>query len=267
MPPLSSEYAQVERPLIAQLVAMGWQHLAGDTEVPDFTERASFRAVLLEGRLRAALRRLNLDDDEQPWLDEGRVSQAVSALERLGTAKLLEANQRASALLMGGTLVEGDPVRHAGKSVTAQYIDFAHPERNDFLVINQFRADLPGGQGFIIPDAVLFVNGIPLVVVECKSPASTDPIAEGITQLLRYANQRSWVEAEEGVERLFHFNLLMIATAWFQSRAGAVGGLYAHYLEWKDTSPIPPAEAAAELGVASLSAQQTLVAGMLRPAH
>ncbi|NTU82077.1 MAG: type I restriction endonuclease subunit R [Chloroflexales bacterium] len=267
MPHLPSEYTQVERPLIEQLVTMGWQHLTGDTEVSDFTERASFREVLLVGRLQAAIRRLNLDADGQPWLDAGRVSQAVSALERLGTAKLLEANQRATELLTGGTIVDGDPVRHGGKGVTAQYIDFAHPERNDFLVINQFRVDLPGGQSYIIPDLVLFVNGIPLVVIECKSPAITNPIEEGITQLLRYTNQGTWADAEKGVERLFHYNLLMIVTSWFQARAGAVGGLYDYYLEWKDTSPVPATQVATELGVGSLSAQQTLVAGMLRPAH
>lgn len=95
MADLPNEYTQVERPLIEQLRLMGWQHITGDTEVPDFTERSSFREVLLAGRLREKLRALNLDEHGQPWLDDARLRQAVSALERIGAPKLMEANQRA----------------------------------------------------------------------------------------------------------------------------------------------------------------------------
>ncbi len=61
------EYDLVERPFCEQLKAMGWQWIEGDTDVPDFTERANFREVLLKGRLATALRKLNLRDG-QPWL-------------------------------------------------------------------------------------------------------------------------------------------------------------------------------------------------------
>ncbi|MBW1691422.1 MAG: hypothetical protein DRG87_07460 [Deltaproteobacteria bacterium] len=74
----------------------------------------------------------------------------------------------------------------------------------------QFRVDVPGGKTFIAPDIVLFVNGIPLVVAECKSPNITNPMEEGINQLLRYSNQRHEVEEEEGSERLFYYNQCMI---------------------------------------------------------
>lgn len=127
--------------------------------------------------------------------------------------------------------------------------------------------DAPGGQSFIVPDAVLFVNGIPLVVVECKSPAITDPLGAAIAQLLRYSNQRGWIEAEEGAERLFHYNQLLVATSFEHARAGTIGASPEHFLEWKDTSPVPTAQVAASLGVEQLSRQQSLVAGMLRPAH
>jgi hypothetical protein len=64
---------------------------------------------------------------------------------------------------------------------------------------------------------------------------------EAITQLLRYANAREWMHANEGVERLFHYNQVMIATCWYEARVATVGASYEHYLEWKDTSPVPPA--------------------------
>lgn len=117
----------------------------------------------------------------------------------------MEANQTATHLLLKGTVVEGDPDLHGGHNQTVRYIDFDHLERNDFLVVDQFRADA-AGRDPIIPDLVLFVNGIPLVVVECKSPSITDPMDAGIDQLLRYTNNRPWVEEDEGVERLFHYN-------------------------------------------------------------
>ena len=70
-----------------------------------------------------------------------------------------------------------------------KFIDFANPANNDFLVISQFKVDLTSGRGHIIPDAVLFVNGIPLAVAEFKSPGIQNPIQEAINQLLRYSNQ------------------------------------------------------------------------------
>ena len=210
-----NEYTKVEQPLMQQLAGMGWEWLEGDIDVPYLTERQSFREVLLVDRLRQAIQRINLDEDGQPWLDESRVNRAVGDLERLGTHKLMEANQAATDLLLRGTVVEGDPRLHGARDQIARFIDYDPPENNDFLAINQFRVDPPGAQGdrgFIIADAVLFVNGIPLVVIECKSPNITDPMEAAIDQLLRYSNQREWVETDEGVERLFHYNQIMVAT-------------------------------------------------------
>lgn len=267
------ETTRVELPFIQQLQALGWNYLSGDTQVPDFTERTSFRQVLLTGRLRAALRRINLDSADQPWLDEAhpegaaRINEAVNRLERLGQPNLIEANQAATELLLKGTQVEGP---EGGKHVTIHYLDFDHPERNDFLVINQFRVDPPWaapGQGYIVPDLVLFVNGIPLVVVEAKSPTIEDPLTEAINQLLRYSNQREDVTEVEGAEALFHTAQLLVATCGETAQLGAVGADYRHYQEWKDPYPLDPPQLAAGLGVETLSAQQLLVAGVLTPAH
>ena len=73
--------------------------------------------------------------------------------------------------------------------------------------------DEPGGQAkkYVSPDVVLFVNGIPLVVIECKSPYITDPMAEGIKQLRRYANQRG-MGMPEGNEQLFWTNQFVVST-------------------------------------------------------
>jgi type I restriction enzyme R subunit len=164
------EKTYVEIPFIEQLKGMGWDHIEGDIDVPYLTERESFRDVLLTGRLRDAIEKINLDDGGEPWLDDDRVNEVVSRLERISAPKLSEANKKAYDLIVQGIEVAGDPDKHDGREKNVALIDFDHPERNDFIAINQFRADVPGGKTFIDPDIVLFVNGIPLVVVECKSP-------------------------------------------------------------------------------------------------
>jgi type I restriction enzyme R subunit len=79
------------------------------------------------------------------------------------------------------------------------------------------------------------VNGIPLVVVECKAPLAPEPIATAIDQLRRYSNQRSRYEENESNERLFHTNQILVATCFDEARAGTIGAPGRHFFEWKDT--------------------------------
>ena len=265
------EYATVEKPFLDQLAGMGWTVVTGSLDLPSMTGRESFREVLLKADLRAALARINRRDGA-PWLDDSRISQAVSAIERIGAPRLMEANQAANELLLKGIPVEGLPDWDQGRSRTIHYIDWDRPENNTFKAVNQFRVDCPGGlaKEFIVPDITLFVNGIPVVVVECKSPATSEPIASAIDQLRRYSNQRraaGEVEDNEGNERLFHTSQFLVATSYDEARVGTISAEAEHFLEWKDTAPIPLAEVQKELGKDSLASQNKLIAGMLRPAH
>jgi type I restriction enzyme R subunit len=268
---LPTEYTEVERPLLRQLIGMGWTHVEGSKSEPTPSERETFREVVLSGRLRAALRRINVDEDGYEWLDESRVAQAEAALLRAPALKLIEANQEVTSLLLTGTTVEGIEGREGGRGQTVHFIDWEHLERNDFLAINQFRVDEPGGQAhkYVVPDIVLFVNGIPLVVIECKSPYITDPAVEAIDQLQRYANRRARVHDDEGNERLFHSNQFVVATCNERAMAGTFTAEGEHFSEWKETEPVSREAVATELGkaVERLSSQDVLVAGMLRPAH
>ncbi|WP_420594324.1 type I restriction endonuclease [Deinococcus sp.] len=160
----SPEYTEVEFPLLEQLSLMGWSHLAGDKYVPALTERELFKQTLLESRLRAAIRRINTP--HCPWLDDSHITQAVNQFTRLpaGLHGLLAINAHLTRLLLGGVQITGPENR----GVTLQVVDYRDPDRNDFLAINQFWVDPPGytgGAGFIVPDVVLFVNGLPLVVI------------------------------------------------------------------------------------------------------
>jgi type I restriction enzyme R subunit len=247
------EYDLVEKPFCEQLKAIGWQWLEGDTDVPELTERGSFREVLLKERLAAALRKLNLRDG-QPWLDDVRIARAIRDLEQAAGHRLMEINQSATELLLKGMVADGLPDWQQGRQQPVRFIDYENPATNDFLVINQFKVELTSGRGHVIPDAVLFVNGIPLVVAEFKSPGIQNPLQEAINQLLRYSNQRrelfpTLYTENEGVERLFHTNQLLIASNFFEARAATIGAPPEAYLEWADTSPVPTSTVAEELGV------------------
>jgi type I restriction enzyme R subunit len=272
------ELVTVEKPFVEQLLTMGWRYVEGDIDAPARTGRTTFTEVIQEATLRRQLHALNLNAAGQPWLDDERLSQAVGAITRIPAHRLMEANQAATELLLGGLTVEGLPDWDGGRGQTIHFIDWEHPERNEFTVVNQYRVDCPPGytrgKAFIVPDLVLLVNGIPLVVVECKSPSVPEPLAEAVDQLRRYSNQRrasGEVDDNEGNEPLFHTNQLLIATSFDEARVGSVGAAFRHYAAWKTVVGADgqgaEAEVAAALGKAQLSEQERLVAGLLRPAH
>ena len=272
------ELDDVEKPFVAQLQGLGWLHVEGSLDNPAITGRANFAEVIQEAVLRERLRALNPGQDGQPWLDDTRLSEAVAAITRLGTHKLMEANEKATELLIKGLTVDGLPGRDGGRGQTIRYIDWDAPAGNRFTVINQYRVDCPpgfnSGKAFIVPDLVLLVNGIPLVVVECKSPSVPEPLAEAIDQLRRYSNQRKAafeVDDNEGNEALFATNQLLVATSFDEARVGCVGAAFEHYAQWKTVvgpdgtgSEIEVAQA---LGKSGLSEQERLIAGLLTPAH
>jgi type I restriction enzyme R subunit len=269
------ELDEVERPFVEQLTAMGWRYVVGDIDQPAATGRASFAGVVQESMLRRQLYALNLREIagvEQPWLDDERLTQAISAITRIPSHRLMEANGTATELLLGGITVDGLPGWDGGRAQTIHYINWDHPERNEFTVINQYRVDCPPGfnrgKAFIVPDLVLLVNGIPLVVVECKSPSTPEPLAEAVDQLRRYSNARrasGEVDDNEGNEPLFHTNQLLVATCFNTARVGCIGAEFRHYAAWKTVAPMTEEEVCAKRGKSHLSEQERLVAGMFEP--
>lgn len=272
------ELDDVETPFVVQLQALGWTHLRGHLDAPAATGRVSFAEVIQVEALRTQLRALNPGPDGQPWLDDARLSEAVAAITRLGAHKLIEANQKATGLLVDGLTVDGLAGWDGGRGQTIRFIDWEVPANNRFTVVSQYRVDCPpgfnSGKAFIVPDLVLLVNGIPLVVVECKSPAIAEPLSDAVDQLRRYSNQRRAaleVDQNEGNEALFATNQLLIASCVDDARVGCIGAGFAHFAQWKTV--IGPdgsgseAEVAQRLGTPKLNAQERLVAGLLTPAH
>ncbi len=247
----SDELRLVEEPALKQLQSLDWNYIDGRTLVPESSdERTSLKEVVLERRLRAAVKRIN------SWISDENLDAVLRKLTHGQYTDLLRANQALWEILTSYTSVSQD-LGSGNRSHTVKIIDFENLDNNEFLCVNQFKVE--GATHKIIPDIVLFVNGLPLVVIECKSPYITNPMEDALTQLQRYANRRN-PNDNEGSERLFHFNQLMIATYRDRATVGTITSRIDHFLEWKDSYPTT----LTDLGK-DPSAQEILIQGLLRP--
>ena len=265
---LGPEWGLVEWPLLEHLCSLGWETMVWSERQPsDNVSRSSERDVLLEQRLRSALVRINPGSTGGPWLDETRIKAAVAELGSMPAgAKLLEANGQATNLLLQWVTVPGVEGWDGGRDRTINYVDWEDWSANDFLAVSQFPVATPGKAPNIRPDVTLFVNGIPLVVIEAKPPGSDSGIVDAIDQLRRYANQRG-TATPEGAEQLFWTNQFTIATTGERAEAATFTALPEHYMAWKDPFPSTREEVAESLGKAAeaVTQQELLTAGMLAP--
>lgn len=265
---LGPEWELVERPLLRHLASLGWKTLVWSERQPsDNVSRSSDRDVLLEQQLRSALVAINLGPTGEPWLDETRIKSAVAELGSMPAGvKLLEANRLSTDLLLGGTTVAGLEGWDGGRDQTIDYIDWDVRSNNDFLAVSQFPVATPGKAPNIRPDVTLFVNGIPLVVIEAKPPGKGSGITDAIDQLRRYANQRG-TEVTEGAEQLFWTNQFTVVTSRDRAEAATFTALPEHYMAWKDPFPATIDEVTASLRkpVDAVTQQELLTAGMLFP--
>ena len=269
-----SEYLNTEKPFLTQLQQLGWtvtNQPAGIPTDPAKSERSTFREVTLKAIFKQTVRAINTTDNGQPWLTDAQLETVYDEVTSHSRKSLIEANKSVWAMLLGKQKIIVDHNELTGEqAVPVKLIDFAHPERNSFRAINQFRIDTPGmGKGFIIPDIVLFVNGLPLVVVECKvqNEFTSNPLDEAVKQLRRYSNQREETQLaglKEGEESLFWFNQVTIATYGEKAYYGTITASRNHYYEWKDIYPEQYKTFTPPLG--QIRSQETLIQGMLPPA-
>ncbi|PKN68517.1 MAG: type I restriction endonuclease subunit R [Deltaproteobacteria bacterium HGW-Deltaproteobacteria-12] len=237
-----SEYANVERPFLDKLQQLGWEVVDHGTgfipQDPAVSKRTSFREVMMEQEFRSSLRRINLTDDGRSWLTEKQIDDVVREVITHPGVGLIAANKTIFELLTKNTTAIINELT-GEQSPLIRLIDFRHPERNSFIAINQFRIDTPGAsRSAIIPDIVLFVNGLPFVVIECKDKDVAEPLSEAFIQINRYSNRRDDDYGfREGEEKLFHANLFSIITHGTEARFGTITGEFDHYLNWKDIFP------------------------------
>ncbi len=263
-----SEYKFVEKPFLDQLAALQWSIIDQGSAIPTDPSkslRSSFHEIVIKEELFKALQAINKTEDGQSWLSDKQLDEIYSDLTGQ-SGGLVEANQAIQSLLYKYTTDQNDLTGEVNPDV--QIIDFKNPEKNRFLAINQYRIDTPGCvKTCIIPDIVLFVNGLPLAVVECKDGNSftSNPMSEAMIQLWRYSNQRAETRRaglREGEERLFHFNQLMIATDGENARIGSITSNSDQYFYgWRSIYPEKYQNFTSPLG--KTREQETLIQGTL----
>nr|WP_204612839.1 type I restriction endonuclease subunit R [Defluviitalea raffinosedens] len=238
---LGNEETLVELPAIEYMQnVLHYDFIHGKELIPEKGERETFTEVILGNRLKKALRRLN------PWMDEDNLNKSVRYLSRpenLGTS-LLEINEKLYDAIVDLKFTVDQDIYGNGqkKPQTVYFIDWENVDNNDFLVTRQFEVKTLSGKS-IFPDIVVFVNGIPVVVLECKSPflerGKNENIGkkEAFEQLRRYMNERDR-NTLEGNPRLFYTNFFTGILNKYHAYVGTISSKYNHYLEWKDPYPI-----------------------------
>ena len=188
---LDLDEAGYEAQVLEWLSGIGWTHVFGPEIAPNglTPERESFKDVILAERLEDAIARIN------PNLTKDVVRRVRQRIESPGETDILKANQ-----LIHQWFTEGmqEQVRHANGEETTELvrlIDFENIENNDWAAVNQFRSilddhELQEDLGNRVPDIVLFVNGIPLAVIELKNPSNSETtIQDAFNQLQTYKEQ------------------------------------------------------------------------------
>jgi len=208
----------VELFAIAQFEQLGYQHVHGPSLAPDADppERNRWDEVLLTGRFTQALQRIN------PKLPVAMLHSAVKEVARLHSPDLLTSNEAFHRLLTEGVKVstqqDGDE-----RGEIVWLVDFNQPENNEFLVVNQFT--IIENNANKRPDLLLFVNGLPLVVIELKNPADANTtLKSAFKQLDTYKHT---------ISSLFTYNALLVVSDGLEAKAGSLSAGLSRFMAWK----------------------------------
>ena len=250
--PVWNEEHVSEAPAVDLLQSLGYPYIPPEALEG---ERASLKEAILAGRLATALRHLN------PWLSDENATQAIRRIAHTSAGNLAEANQAIYTSLTYGVALEQNRGR-GRKSHTARFFDFDEPKRNDWVVTRQYR--VRGSKKDILPDVTVFVNGLPLVVIECKSPTVGEGWrAEAIKQLRRYQEAEDrW--KQQGAPKLFETVQILIGTCGQRAVYGTLGTPERYYFEWKEPHPLGLTALAQKLEREPTS-QDILLYGLLEP--
>ena len=210
--------SDIEQMTIEILQSRGYEYLYGPDIAPDgqLPMRTSLGEVVLREKLETAVRRLN------PSLPAAVLDEAVKTVLRIGSTDLLADNEQFHDLLTQGVTVSVyEQGEERGKKVWL--VDFDDPWNNDFTVVNQFTVVENGHN--LRPDVVLFVNGLPLVVMELKNAADEEAtITAAYNQIETYKAQ---------IPSLFIYNELIVISDGLEARAGSLSAGLSRYVAWK----------------------------------
>ncbi len=215
--------SDVEEAAIQWLKNLGYDYIHGTEIAPDAPtpERKGWDDCILEGRFRAALARIN------PHLDADARDEVVRKVRRLDSPSLPENNHAFQKLLTGGV---GLQVRKDGqqRGDQAWLIDFDNPDNNDWLVVNQLT--VIEGTNNRRPDVVVYLNGLPVAVIELKNPEDENATLEGAW------NQLQTYKAE--IPSLFITNELMVTSDGVKARVGSLTAGKERFGPWRTVDGI-----------------------------
>lgn len=236
----------VEDAALAWLESAGWRIAHGPGIAPDTpaAERREYGEVLLAQRLRAALARLN------PDLPADALEDAFRKLIRPDGADVIQRNRSLHRLLVDGAAVEYRDRDGNIRGAQARFIDFDEPANNDWLAVNQF--SVVENKHNRRADVVLFVNGLPLVLLEVKNAASEGAtIWSAFQQLQTYRTE---------IPSIFGTNALLVISDGIEARVGTLTAGREWFKPWRTVS----GEAVADANVPEL---QVVIEGLLTPRH
>ena len=237
---------QLEQEALSWLVDTGYRHIYGPDLAPDgeLAERVDYRQVLLVERVRAAINKLN------PDIPLVAREAALRTVQNLDMPALLSANR-----LFHGLLVNGVPVEYQKDGETrgdfVRLIDFEQVEANEWLAINQY--SIKGPHHSRRPDIILFVNGLPLVLLELKNPADENAdIWKAFDQIQTYKEQ---------ITDVFQYNEILVISDGSEALMGSLSANAERFMAWRtiDGVTLDPLGQFNEL--------ETLIRGVLAPAY
>jgi type I restriction enzyme R subunit len=210
--------SKIEEYAIKLLAGLGYEYLYGPDIAPDSVnpERSTFSEVLLAEHVKAAIKRLN------PSLPASAQEYAFKEIQRINSPDLIANNEAFHSMLTEGITVTYNKNGHE-RGDLLWLIDFEHPENNEFLVVNQFT--IIENQANKRPDVILFVNGLPLVVIELKNPADENAtIGSAFNQLQTY---------KQAIPSLFSYNGLLVISDGLEAKAGTISSGMSRFMAWK----------------------------------
>jgi type I restriction enzyme R subunit len=213
-------------PALQLLINMGYTYLTPEEALKERGGKTS--NVLLEGILAKQLSEINriqYKGSEYPF-SNGNITAAVHALKNIPYDGLVRTNEKIYDLLSLGKAFE-ETILNNTKSFDLKYINWSESEKNVFHVTEEFEVMQADGKGVRIPDLVLFVNGIPFGVIECKRPDIKDPIGEAISQNIR--NQ-----TDEFIPDLFVYSQILLGVSKNEARYATTGTAAKFWAVWKE---------------------------------
>lgn len=232
-------------PALQLLMKMGYKYLTPDEALVARGGRSS--NVLLEGIMKEHLRQANKITyrDKEFYFTETNINTAILALRDLPIQDgYIQANIAFYDLITLGKSLD-QAVMGDKKSFTFHYIDWKHPENNVYHVTEEYSVLRTNRTDTYRPDVVLFINGIPIAVIECKSPQIKEPIDRAIEQHLR--NQQ-----EDGIRPLYHYSNLLIGLATDHASYATTGTPKEFWSVWRESFKSNVQEAAYTADITTL---------------